>query len=118
MMNNKYHAALEELKLDDAAKARLASSVIEELEKKRQKKRTVRRVLVPALSAAVLCVVAVPLAFAFTPAGAEDPDYSEPPAGDELPSEDDLPEGPEAFSGAYEAGGVRLCFNFDLNEIR
>lgn len=117
-MRNKYRAALEELKLDDAAKARLASSVVKELEKKQQKRRTVRRVLVPVFSAAVLCVVAVPLAFAFTPAGSEAPDYSEPPAGDELPSEDDLPEGPEAFSGAYEAGGVRLCFNFDLNEIR
>lgn len=117
-MSNKYRAALEELKLDDAAKARLASSVVKELEKKQQKRCTVRRVLVPVLSAAVLCVVAVPLAFAFTPAGSEAPDYSEPPAGDELPSEDDLPEGPEAFFGAYEAGGVRLCFDFDLNEIK
>lgn len=104
---------------------RLAAAVIKKLEKKRQKKRIVRRVLVPVLSAAALCVVAVPLAIAWAPAGApagSEPDRSEPPFSEEDPPSEEDPsetiEEPEAFSCVYEADGVRLCLNFDLNEIR
>lgn len=100
---------------------RLAAAVVKKLEKKRQKKRIVRRVLVPAFSAAVLCIVAVPLAFAWAPAGSE-PDHSDPPFSEEdPPSEEDpseTPEETEAFSCVYEGDGVRLCLNFDLNKIR
>lgn len=98
---------------------RLAAAVVKKLEKKRQKKRIVRRVLVPVFSAAVLCIVAVPLAFAWAPAGApagSEPDHSDPPFSEEDPSE--TPEEPEAFSCVYEGDGVRLCLNFDLNKIR
>ena len=98
---------------------RLAAAVVKKLEKKRQKKRIVRRVLVPVFSAAALCIVAVPLAFAWAPAGApagSEPDYSDPPFSEEDPSE--TPEETEAFSCVYEGDGVRLCLNFDLNKIR
>lgn len=83
------------------------------------------RVLVPVFSAAVLCVVAVPLAIAWAPAGApagSEPDHSDPPFSEEDPPSEEDPsettEEPEAFSCVYEAGGVRLCLNFDLNKIK
>ena len=84
-----------------------------------------RRVLVPVFSAAVLCVVAVPLAIAWAPAGR--PQGRSPIIPIRLfpkkirPPRKTLPKRqkrPEAFSCVYEAGGVRLCFDFDLNEIR
>ena len=110
MKLEEYKKALSAATLGEEEEERLAAAVVKKLEKRRQNKRVVRRVLVPVLSAAVLCVVAVPLAFARVPAGA--PDGSEPPA------EDGLPEDPEAFSCVCQAGGVRLCFDIDLNEIR
>ena len=122
MKLEEYKKALSAAALGEKEQERLAAAVVKKLEKKQRKKRIVRRVLVPVLSAAVLCIVAVPLAFAWAPAGApagSEPDHSDPPFSEEdPPAEDGLPEDPEAFSCVYEAGGVRLCFNFDLNEIR
>lgn len=121
MKPEEYKKALSAVALGEEEEERLAAAVIKKLEKKRQKKRIVRRVLVPVFSAAALCVVAVPLAIAWAPAGSE-PDHSEPPYTEEdPPSEEDPSETPEktgTFSCVYEAGGVRLCFDIDLNEIR
>ena len=116
MKLEEYKKALSAAALGEEEEERLAVAVIKKLEKKRQNERIVRRVLVPVLSAAVLCIVAVPLAFARVPAGA--PDGSEPPAEEDPPAEDGLPEDPEAFSCVCEADGVRLCFDIDLNEIK
>lgn len=123
MKPEEYKKALSAVALGE--EERLAAAVIKKLEKKRQKKRIVRRVLVPVFSAAVLCVVAVPLAFAWAPAGApagSEPDHSDPPFSEEdPPSEEDPSETPEeagVFSCVYEGDGVRLCFDIDLNEIR
>ena len=116
MKLEEYKKALSAVALGEEEEERLAAAVVKKLEKKRQKKRIVRRVLVPVFSAAALCIVAVPLVIARAPAGA--PDGSGPPAEEDPPAEDVLPEEPEAFSCVYEAGGVRLCFNFDLNEIK
>ena len=120
-----YKKALSAVALGEEEEERLAAAVVKKLEKKRQRKRIVRRVLVPVFSAAALCVVAVPLAIAWAPAGApagSEPDHSDPPFSEEdPPSGEDPSETPEetgAFSCVYEAGGVRLCLNFDLNEIK
>lgn len=74
-----YKKALSTVALGEEEEERLAAAVIKKLEKKRQKKRIVRRVLVPVFSAAALCIVAVPLAIAWAPAGApagSEPDHS------------------------------------------
>ena len=115
MKPEEYKKALSAVALGEKEEERLAAAVVKKLEKKRQKKRIVRRVLVPVFSAAALCIVAVPLAFAWAPAGSE-PDHSDPPFSEEDPSE--TPEETEAFSCVYEGDGVRLCLNFDLNKIR
>ena len=116
MKPEEYKKALSAVALGEEEEERLAAAVIKKLEKKRQKKRIVRRVLVPVLSAAVLCIAAVPLAFAWAPAGA--PDGSGPPAEEDPPAEDGLPEEAGVFSCVYEGDGVRLCLNFDLNKIK
>ena len=120
-----YKKALSAVALGEEEEERLAAAVVKRLEKKRQRKRIVRRVLVPVFSAAALCVVAGPLAIAWAPAGAPagpEPDLSDAPFSEEdPPSGEDPSETPEetgAFSCVYEAGGVRLCLNFDLNEIK
>ena len=125
MKPEEYKKALSAVALGEKEEERLAAAVIQKLEKKRQTKRIVRRVLVPVFSAAALCIVAVPLAIAWAPAGApagSEPDHSDPPFSEEDPPSEEDPsetiEEPEAFSCVYEADGVRLCFNFDLNEIR
>ena len=125
MKPEEYKKALSAVALGEEEEERLAAAVVKKLEKKRQKKRIVRRVLVPVFSAAALCIVAVPLAFAWAPAGApagSEPDRSDPPFSEEDPPSEEDPsetiEEPEAFSCVYEAGGVRLCLNFDLNEIK
>ena len=120
-----YKKALSAVALGEEEEERLAAAVVKKLEKKRQKKRIVRRVLVPVFSAAALCIVAVPLAFAWAPAGApagSEPDHSDPPFYEEDPPSEEDPsettEEPEAFSCVYEGDGVRLCLNFDLNKIK
>ncbi len=120
-MKNKYRAALDGLQLNEAEKARLAAEVAHGLEQKRARKKRLYHILLPALSAAALCVIALPLVIAWQPAGEEAPNDSQPPAsGDELPEDSDGDPGEdlEAFSCIYEGGGVRLCLNFDLNKIR
>ena len=120
-MKNKYRAALDGLQLNEAEKARLAAEVAHGLAQKRARKKRLYHILLPALSAAALCVIALPLVIAWQPAGEEAPNDSQPPAsGDELPEDSDGDPGEdlEAFSCIYEGGGVRLCLNFDLNKIR
>ena len=116
MKLEEYKKALSAVALGEEEEERLAAAVVKKLEKKRQKKRIVRRVLVPVFSAAALCIVAVPLVIARAPAGA--PDGSGPPAEEDPPAEDGLPEETGAFSCVCEADGVRICMNFDLNEIK
>ena len=125
MKPEEYKKALSAVALGEEEEERLAAAVVKKLEKKRQKKRIVRRVLVPVFSAAALCIVAVPLAIAWMPAGApagSEPDHSEPPYTEEDPPSEEDPsetiEDPEAFSCVYEADGVRLCFDTDFNEIK
>ena len=125
MKLEEYKKALSAAALGEEEEERLAAAVVKKLEKRRQNERIVRRVLVPVLSAAVLCIAAVPLAFAWAPAGApagSEPDHSDPPFSEEdPPSEEDPSETIEetgAFSCVYEGDGVRICMNFDLNEIR
>ena len=103
MKLEEYKKALSAAALGEEEEERLAVAVVKKLEKRRKNKRVVRRVLVPVLSAAVLCIVAVPLAFARVPAGA--PDGSEPPAEEDPPAEDGLPEDPEARFPKRELSG-------------
>ena len=125
MKLEEYKNALSAAELGEKEQERLAAAVVKKLEKKRQKKRIVRRVPVPGFSAAAPRIVAVPLPIACAPPGApagSEPDHSDPPFSEEDPPSEEDPsetiEEPEAFSCVYEADGVRLCLNFDLNEIR
>lgn len=77
-MTDRYHSALDGVRLSDADKARISASVLKKLERRQRVKRALRRTLVPIFSAAALCLVATPFIIALLPAGSEG--YQDPPS--------------------------------------
>lgn len=84
-MTDRYHSALDGVRLSDADKARISAAVLEKLERRQRVRRTLRRTLIPVFSAAALCLVATPFIIALLPAGSES--YQDPPSdGDPSPA--------------------------------
>lgn len=82
-MTDRYHSALDGVRLSDADKARISAAVLKKLDRRQRVKRTLRRTLIPVCSAAaVLCLVAMPVIIALLPANAP----FDPPPSDGDPS--------------------------------
>lgn len=101
-MTDRYHSALDGVRLSDADKARISAAVLKKLDRRQRVKRTLRRTLIPVCSAAaVLCLVAMPVIIAMLPAG---------DAGEQDPSSDGDGSPAYALHEEWSAGEHYLAF--------